>query len=64
MNIKVQEMPDTDEFDFSVGYGTAVALVPSKKTGAEIFRDLAAVPKFGHVPEQGSHYPEKRPKAA
>lgn len=63
MNLKVQEMPDTDEFDFSASYGTAVVLVPSKKTGAEVFRDLA-VPRFGHVLERGDHYPEKHPKAA
>jgi len=62
MNLHVPETPDTDEFDFSASYGTAVTLV-SKKTGAEVFRDLAE-PGLGHLIEQGEHYPFKHPKAA
>jgi hypothetical protein len=62
MNLHTNTTTDTEEFDFSATYGTAVFLLQPVKPGGELFGSQAG-PRIGHLADHGN-YLERHPKAA
>jgi hypothetical protein len=63
MKQHLQATKDSDEFDFSATYGTAVRLLESDEVSPELCR-LLAVPRIGHLPEQWAYLLARHPRAA